>query len=185
MNPKLHPIWKQAVADLVALNPQPGYVITEDWLLEHLELPRPVRGGVAEVDKWRLRYVGYRDQFLRKLEEEHGLIFTSSERVSGGLRLLHPREVADYEDTQWRKRLGAEVRRTVRRLEHTAVQDMTAPEIDRHLSVLNRRKWQARQLRDSQKAEIPPKFAINTLPKLQAKSASSSALIVAEGGGEE
>lgn len=167
---RLHPIWKQAVADLVELDPQPGHVVTEDWLIEHFELPRPKLGGHAAAQKWKLTFLDYRDNFRRRLEEEHSLIFTYVERDVGGMRLLHPNEVADYEDAQWRNRIGAEVRRTTRRLKNTNLLGMTADERERHLYMLARRNWQAKQLRQSNKADIPQKFVVPVLPKLQSKT---------------
>ena len=167
MTTKLHPAWKQAVADLIEINPQPGYVVTEDWLVDHFELPRPTNGGAESAQKWNLVFLDYRDRFRRRLEEDHSLIFTYMERESGGMRLLHPSEVAAYEDMQWRKRIGSEVRRTTRRLKNTNLLAMSADERERHLHTLARRNWQAKQLRDSSKAEIPQKFVVPVLPKLK------------------
>lgn len=167
MRVKLHPSWKQAVADLIELDPQPGYVVTEDWLIEHFDLPRPSHGGADAAQKWKLTFLDYRDNFRRRLEEEHSLIFTYMERESGGMRLLHPSEVADYEDGQWRQRIGSEIRRTTRRLKNTNLLGMTADERERHLHMLARRNWQSKQLRDSNKAEIPKKFVVPVLPKLK------------------
>jgi hypothetical protein len=172
MTTKLHPIWKQAVADLLELDPQPGHVITEDWLIEHFELPRPTHGGIDDAQKWKLTFLGLRDAFRRTLEEEHSLIFTYVERDVGGMRLLHPSEVADYEDAQWRARIGAEVRRTTRRLKNTNLLQMTAEEREHHLNMLARRNWQAKQLRTSNKAEVPAQYSVPKLPKLQIKDDS-------------
>lgn len=169
MGIKLHPIWKQAVVDLLEMNPEPGYVITEDWLLEHFELPRPSGGGFDAAEKWRFTFLDLRTKFKEALEDEHSLIFTDVERKSGGMRLLYPHEVAEYEEKRWRSRVGNETRRTVRRLKNTNLLDMTPDQREKHLLSLARRQWQAKLLRESQKQEVPQKFFAPGLPKLQLK----------------
>jgi len=164
---KLFPLWKQAVVDLVDLDPQPGHIVTEAWLIEHFDLPRPVGGDIVAQDKWRLTFLGYRANFKQALEDEHSLILTDKERDHDGMRLLAPNEVAAYEDQRWRARIGSETRRTVRRLKNTNMLQLTDAERAAHLDMLARRQWQAKLMRNTNRAAIPQEYKPLTLPRLR------------------
>lgn len=106
---KKYPLWKQAVEDLLALAPAPGFVLEEQWLLEHLELVAPDYGSLETFKGWNLRYLQARSAFFETLRDIHALQF--AQKADGGWRLLAPGEVSKAALGRMKHELYKELRR--------------------------------------------------------------------------
>lgn len=169
MSMRLDPIWKQAVVDLIELDPKPGHIVTKEWLREHFEMTKPPVNDFDAMRTFEFKMLDYQQKFFTALEQEHSLIFTEFDSRTRGRRLLAPAEVAEYEDKAWRRRVSNEIRRTVMRMKSTDMTALTPLELTRHLDVLRRRNWQKDQLRMTSKAEIPVKYFGQDTKKLPKK----------------
>jgi len=169
MNIRLDPAWKQAVLDLIELDPQPGYVVTKEWLREHFELTNPPANNIDAMRTFEFKMLDFQQRFFTTLEQEHSLIFTDFDQREHGRRLLAPSEVAEYEEKSWQRRVAKELRRTIERLKHTDQTRLTSKELDRHFDVIRRRNWQKDQLKETKNAPIPVKYYASDRPKIEDK----------------
>jgi hypothetical protein len=106
---KKFPLWKQAVEDLLALEPNPGFVLSEAWLMEHLELEVPEYGTAEKFKKWNLSWLQARSAFFDALRDDHALQFAMKE--DGGWRLLAPGEVSKNALARMKHELYKELKR--------------------------------------------------------------------------
>lgn len=155
------PIWKQAVVDLIELDPQPGHIVTKDWLREHFEMTQPPVHDFDAMRSFEFKMLENQQKFFRALEQEHSLIFTDFDPRTSGRRLLAPGQVAKYEDKAWRRRMNQETRRTLERMLNTDQTQMTAEELEKHIEIMRRRSAQRAMLRKTNTGEIPVKFYVS------------------------
>lgn len=108
---QLHPAWRQAVADFLAGNFQPGHVLEFGWLYEHFTLAAPTGNTTLDVaDKTQLQFLRAFNEFQDALLTEHQVALANVRGV--GYRVVHPGE-----QTQWAEGEGiAEIKRAARKL---------------------------------------------------------------------
>lgn len=120
---KKHPLWRQAVDDFLATRPQPGAILTEEWMLGALELRRPAIASWQEMQRLQLQFLQATQHFFEELRRSHRLQF--SERRSGEWRLLHPSEVAKMAMDELRRETQRAARKGIERIKHIDVQQLT------------------------------------------------------------
>lgn len=123
---KKFPLWKQAVDDLLELAPAPGFVLTEEWLLEHLELALPKYGTAEEFKKWNLTWLQARSAFFDALRDDHALQF--AQKDGEGWRLLAPGEVSRTALARMKHELYKELKRARQSLVCADLTKMTEAE---------------------------------------------------------
>lgn len=66
VEPILHPEWRHAMQQIIALDPKPGDVLAREWLEELLDLPpaRDMAGFQQRSLKWLQRFEKLRDELL-------------------------------------------------------------------------------------------------------------------------
>lgn len=160
-NTKLHPIWRQAVQDLVAIDPQPGYVLTREHLEHWLEVKRPARGTYEEIRDYELKFLAMRDRFFDELLRKHQIQFGEKDRGADGWKILPPHEVAKYSRKQSDRDLKKTLRRQRERLAHTDLTGLNPEQQREHAETLVRCSWKLRAIKEADKRELelpaPPK----------------------------
>ncbi len=152
--PKLHPIWKQAVQDFLETDPQPDDVVTMQQLEEWFELSRPTIGCTFEqFEKYKLRFLALRTQWQHELLRKHQFQFDEKER-GGGWRVLAPDEVARFTRRQSDRELKKVLARQRDRLAHTDLTELTQAQQKDHAETLVRCSWKLRAIKDVDKKKI-------------------------------
>jgi hypothetical protein len=62
--PMLHPEWRQAMREILALEPRPGDIIDRVWIEEMMELPE-----ARTAEQWQARQLKWLQQFERLRDE--------------------------------------------------------------------------------------------------------------------
>jgi hypothetical protein len=164
-NVKLHPIWRQAVQDFLATDPQPGDAVTRQQLEAWFEMTRPTRGTYNEIRDYELRFLATRDRFCDELLRKHQVQFGEKERDEDGWRVLAPGEVAKFTRRQSERELKKALRRQRERLAHTDLSGLTPEQQRDHAETLVRCSWKQRALRDAEKRAIELPALPKALPR--------------------
>lgn len=151
---KKFPLWKQAIDDFLALDPQPGFVLEEQWLLDHLEMKMPEYGYAEEFKRWNLQWLSARSAFFDALREDHAMQFaTKDER---GWRLLAQGEVAKVALARMKHELYKELRRARSSLSCADLTSMTDAERTENAEAMTRVARAMNIAREAVKLPAPP-----------------------------
>lgn len=157
--PKLHPIWKQAVQDFLATDPQPDDVVTMEQLKEWFEMPSLTLETIGKrdpekaVEDYKLRFLALRHQWQHELLRKHQIQFDEKER-GGGWRVLAPDEVARFTRRQSDRELKKVLARQRERLAHTDLSELSQAQQRDHAETLVRCSWKLRAIKDVDKKKI-------------------------------
>lgn len=149
---KLDPAWKQAAMDFIALDPQPGMTVDDDWLNSHFDLNMPTEASAEEWSRFQLKRLRYTDEFKRMLAEKHSIIL--SDRHEGKMRVLAPGEVAEYTESKAVRELRATLRKQTFRMRCTNLIGMTQEELKRHMQTQARIQLKVHMMREADRLEL-------------------------------
>ena len=92
IKPRFSPGYKQAVDDLLRLDPQPGYLIRTAWLIEHFGLKEP--RNIDEYRGFQFQMLQLTQQFQSELLVNHQIAIR---RVRGeGYEIVPPTEQTEH-----------------------------------------------------------------------------------------
>lgn len=121
--PILHPEWRHAMQQILALNPQPGDVIPRDWLEELLDLP-PAK-TMAEFQqrslKWLQRFEKLRDELL----VTHQIWLRAAD---GGYEIVPPSRQTEQAYGDYSRAAFLKLKRMVRVAKHIRLAELTDAE---------------------------------------------------------
>lgn len=121
--PFLHPEWKRALAEIVALDPKPGDVIPREWLEELLELPH-----VTTMEEFRQRQLKWLQQFERLRDEllvAHQIWLRSTQ---GGYEVVPPARQTEQAYSDYSRQAFSKLKRMVRVAQHVRLSELTDSE---------------------------------------------------------
>ena len=120
----LHPEWRQAVAQILALEPKSGDVIPKIWIEELLELPE-----AKSAEQWQARQLKWLRQF-EKLRDElltmHGIWLRAS--GDGGYEVVPPAKQTDVAYSDYSRAAFLKLKRMTRIAQHVRLSELTDAE---------------------------------------------------------
>lgn len=109
---KLHPAWRQALADLLLDGLAPGSVIDKDWLNNAFGLTAP--RTIAEAEKQRLLFLSMFSGLRTELLEQHRLMLRPVQGV--GYEVIDPRRQTEVAQRDRFRTVRRELRHLVAEL---------------------------------------------------------------------
>lgn len=126
----LDPVWLQAVADFIALKPEPGFILEKEWLYEHLGLEQPDNGTKKDFDKFSLDCLDKISKFREALLENHKIALKTKAGV--GYIVLAPNEHANEALDHAKSNIKKVLRNSASLLVHTNFEELTDAERAEH-----------------------------------------------------
>lgn len=122
-DPILHPEWRNAMAQILALKPMPGDVIPREWLEELLDLPpaRDFAGYQARQLKWLQRFEKLRDELLTT----HQIWLRGAE---GGYEVVPPAKQTELAYSDYSRAAFLKLKRMARVAQHVRLSELTDAE---------------------------------------------------------
>lgn len=119
-DPILHPEWRHALQQIIALNPQPGDVLARAWLEELLDLPpaRDMAGFQQRSLKWLQRFEKLRDELLTT----HQIWLRATE---GGYEVVPPAAQTETAYSDYSRAAMLKLRRMVRVARNVKLSELT------------------------------------------------------------
>lgn len=120
----LHPEWRRALAEVMALDPKPGDVIPKVWLEDLLELP-----AATSVDQWQARQLKWLRQFDRLRDELltlHGIWLRAC--GDGGYEVVPPAKQTELAYSDYSRQAFLKLKRMTRVAQHVRLSDLTDKE---------------------------------------------------------
>lgn len=114
---QLYPPWREAANKFLALNAQPGFVITHAWLYDafNIVMPRETT-TLKEATKAELAYLTQVERFKESLLQEHNIALKT---VYGmGYEVLHPRDQTPWAQDEGDREIKKGLRKLAARLVH-------------------------------------------------------------------
>ncbi len=119
----LHPEWRHAMQQIMALDPKPGDVIPRAWLEELLDLP--LARNMAEFQqrnlKWLQRFEKLRDELLTT----HQIWLRSAE---GGYEIVPPAKQTEQAYSDYSRAAFLKLKRMVRVAKNVRLSELTDAE---------------------------------------------------------
>lgn len=118
--PILHPEWRYAMQQIIALEPKPGDVIPRGWLEELLDLPpaRDVAGFQQRSLKWLQRFEKLRDELLTT----HQIWLRAAE---GGYEIVPPQAQTEMAYSDYSRAAMLKLKRMVRVARNVRLSELT------------------------------------------------------------
>lgn len=120
----LHPEWRRALAEVMALDPKPGDVIPKAWLEEMLELP-----AATSAEQWQARQLKWLRQFDRLRDELltlHGIWLRAS--GDGGYEVVPPSKQTELAYSDYSRAAFLKLKRMTRVAQHVKLSELTDQE---------------------------------------------------------
>lgn len=120
----LFPIWRQAVADFLAENFEPGAIIKKKWLEEHFDI-QPIIGKMtaAQFQERQFKWLASMESFRSCLLEEHQILLHS---VYGeGYRVVPPHEQTEHSAERFEKEATKAYARAATAMKNVQVDKLT------------------------------------------------------------
>jgi hypothetical protein len=112
---QLSPGWKQAVAIFISLDPQPGFVITREWLDHHFSLEKPI--SAEEYKAYALEFMSNMARFTESLLVDHQIAIRSLGN-GRGWAVIPPEEQSKWVWGERMKRMKRELKKLGQGLIH-------------------------------------------------------------------
>ncbi len=119
----LHPEWRNALAQIIALDPQPGDVIPREWLEELLDLPEAV--DMAGFQRRNLRWLQRFDKLREELLTTHQMWLRPAE---GGYEFVPPAQQTETAYTDYSRQAFLKLKRMVRVAKNVRLSELTDQE---------------------------------------------------------
>lgn len=123
---KQYPLWKEAVNKFLAMNPQPGTVLTEKWKQENFGIHLPKNATLDDLKEYQFSMLSSFDNFRQTLLEEHQIHLKANK--AGSHIMLAPREQAGAALKDFNTDIKRAVVKSKRRIENVAVEQLTNEE---------------------------------------------------------
>jgi hypothetical protein len=122
--PMLHPEWKQALREILALEPKPGDIIDREWIEEMLELP-----PAHTAQQWQARQLKWLQQFERLRDE----LLTSHQvwlraNGSGGYEVVPPAKQTEMAYSDYSRAAFLKLKRMARIAQNVRLSELTDSE---------------------------------------------------------
>lgn len=120
----LFPEWRQAVQDFLAMNPQPGFVLKREWLMNAFGIPAPVTAD--DQKQAALRFLVCLEHFKTVLLEDHCIAFKTINSV--GFEVLAPKDQTRHAVVTRTKNVYRELRHMARQVAFVRLDQLTDAE---------------------------------------------------------
>jgi len=129
-----HPAWKQAVDDFLALNAQPGHLLTKEWMCSALRLEQPKT--IDEKERFDLDYLSGVDNFKREILEKQCIAFKTLR--GEGLQLLTAQEQVQFAIEERDRLIGKALKFGARTMLYLRSNELTVEQRANHVDQLAR-----------------------------------------------
>lgn len=122
--PLLHPEWKQAIKEIIALDPKPGDVIAREWIEEMLDLP-----AAHNAQQFQTRQLKWLQQFERLRDElltVHQIWLRAT--GSGGYEVVPPARQTELAYSDYSRAAFLKLKRMVRVAQNVKLSELTDSE---------------------------------------------------------
>lgn len=121
--PILHPEWRHALQQIMALDPKPGDVLPREWLEELLDLPQP--RTFAEFQARQLKWLQRFEKLREELLTTHQVWLRPAE---GGYEIVPPGRQTDLAYSDYSRAAMLKLKRMVRIAKHVKLSELTDSE---------------------------------------------------------
>lgn len=119
----LHPEWRQALQEIMALDPKPGDILAREWLEELLELPQP--RTFAEFQARQLKWLQRFEKLREELLTTHQIWLRPAE---GGYEIVPPAKQTDLAYSDYSRAAMLKLKRMVKIARNVKLSELTDAE---------------------------------------------------------